>query len=127
MATSTQLRQEADARPSFRERWIEPASPRSLLLWFGIGAPPLALAAEVGLGDLLFELGCSPGVRTTAGGRHSLGLPLDAWAYVMLGVLTLVVAAAGFCAVWSWRRLRGRRGIAIARARTLALGGIASS
>ncbi|HEX2032188.1 MAG TPA: hypothetical protein VHL78_12450, partial [Actinomycetota bacterium] len=60
-------------------------SPRSLVVWAGLLVPPLAWGAQLVLADLLFELGCAPGVE----GERLAGLGLGGWA-----VLVTVAAAA---------------------------------
>ena len=52
-------------------------SSRSFAQWFGALGPPLAWGAHLVLGDLIFELGCAPGV-----GPKILGLPLETWAII---------------------------------------------
>ena len=54
-------------------RPMDPLSARSFPLWFGVLAPPLAWGAHLLLGDLIFELGCAPGVR----GHTLVGLSLE--------------------------------------------------
>jgi len=127
MATTRAAQRETPGTRLAHRRWIDPVSPRSLALWFGLLGPPMAWGANLVLGDLIFELGCAPGVRTVRGRHQILGLSLDAWAYIETAFLTAVIIAAGLSALWAWRRVRGRRGIAVDRAKALALGGIASS
>jgi hypothetical protein len=127
MATATEARERRPQGRTFRERWIDPVSPRSLALWFGLGGPPLAWATNLVLGDLIFELGCAPGVRTVRGRHQILGLPLAGWTLIETAFLTGVIVAAGLTALWAWRQVRDKRGIAVSRAKALALGGIASS
>lgn len=96
---------------------------RSLVLWFGVLAPPLAWGAHLVLGDLIFELGCAPGV----GGRDLFGLGLEAWALIQSVVLGAVVVAAGMGALAAWRRLqRHPDGTRWSRAHAMALAGVAS-
>ena len=105
-------------------RAFDPLSPRSFPLWFGVLGPPLAWGAHLVLGDLIFELGCAPGVR----GPDLLGLPLEAWALIQSVVLGAVVVAAGLLAHGAWRRLtRTANGTAWGRAHALALAGMASA
>jgi hypothetical protein len=103
---------------------VDPLSPRSFALWFGVLAPPLAWGVHLVLGDLIFELGCSPGV----GGARILGLSLETWALIETAVAGLVVAAAGAMAHAAWRRLRTiSNGTAWNRAHAMALAGIGSA
>ena len=95
MPTATRTEDGAPGNRRRWQRWVDPVTPRSLSLWFGLGAPPIALAALIGLGDLIFELGCSPGVRSAGHRREILGLPLEAWALIVTAVLTVMVVAAG--------------------------------
>jgi hypothetical protein len=102
----------------------DPTSPRSFALWFGVLGPPLAWGAHLVLGDLIYELGCSRGVR----GARLFGLPLDAWALIETSVLALVVAVAGLGAWRAWRTLRElSNGASLDRAQAVSLAGIASS
>ena len=105
--------------------WVgDPTSPRSVALWFALLAPPLAWAAHVVVGDLLFELGCAPGAR----GQRFLGLPLEWWAIGQSVLLAGVCAGAGLLAWRARRELGGRAdGTRLLRARAMALGGLASA
>jgi hypothetical protein len=106
------------------EAAIGPLSPRSFALWFGVLAPPLSWGAHLVLGDLIFELGCAPGV----GGSGILGLSLEAWALIQTVVFGGISAAAGFTAYNAWRRLRATsNGTAWGRAHAMALAGIGSA
>jgi hypothetical protein len=128
MATTAASRDRTGWRSErFRRTWIDPRSPRSFPLWFGLAAPVVAWATNLVLGDLIFELGCSAGVRPIGGRREILGLPLETWAVIETAAFAVVVVAAGFAALWAWRQVRGDRGIAVTRARAMALGGMASS
>jgi len=103
---------------------VDPLSPRSFALWFGVLAPPLAWGAHLVLGDLIFELGCGPAV----GGNGILGLSLEAWAVIQTAVLGAVTVAAGIVAVGVWRRLRAiSDGTAWGRAHAMALAGMGSA
>ncbi len=101
------------------------ASPRSLLLWFGVLGPPAAWATHLVLGDLVFELGCGPTVR----GRDLFGVSLETWGFVQTAALLLVAIGAGIAALVALRRLRRapsddpRTG----RAHAMAIAGIASA
>jgi hypothetical protein len=127
MATATTSDRPGWRSERFRRTWIDPRSPRSLPLWFGLAAPVFAWATNLVLGDLIFELGCSAGVRSAGGHRKILGLPLETWAVIETVAFAVVVVVAGLGALWSWRQLHGERGIAVTRGRAMALGGMASS
>jgi len=102
---------------------MDPLSARSLPLWFGVLAPPLAWGAHLVLGDLIFELGCSPGVR----GHTLAGLSLETWALIQTLVAAVIIAAAGVLAGAAWRRIHAiSDGTAWNRAHALALAGMAS-
>jgi hypothetical protein len=98
-------------------------STRSFPLWFGLLGPPAAWGLHLLLGDLIYEIGCSPGMR-----RHEiLGLSLDFWALVMTAVLGAVAAAGGLLALRAWRGLQGQKdGTSLGRARAMAAMGMAS-
>jgi hypothetical protein len=102
---------------------MDPLSSRSFPLWFGVLAPPVAWGAHILIGDLIFELGCSPGVRS-----HTLGgLSLEFWAVLQTLVAALIIVAAGLLAWGAWRRLSSTSdGTAWHRASALALAGVAS-
>jgi hypothetical protein len=103
---------------------VDPLSPRSFALWFGVLAPPLAWGAHLVLGDLIFELGCAAAV----GGTGILGLSLEAWAVIQTAVLGAITLAAGAVAVGAWRRLRTMsNGTAWGRAHAMALAGMGSA
>ena len=97
---------------------------RSFPLWFGLLGPPLAWGTHLVLGDLIFELGCGPGMRS----REILGSPLEVWALIQTSLLSAVIVAAGLFAFSAWRRLRKlENGVRLDRARAMAVAGIASS
>jgi hypothetical protein len=103
---------------------LDPLSPRSFALWFGVLAPPLAWGIHLVLGDLIFELGCSPGVT----GGSILGLSLETWALIETVVAALITVAAGATALGAWRQLRAiSNGTARNRAHAMALAGMASA
>ena len=109
----------------------DPLSSRSPALWAGVLVPPAAWAAHLVLGDLIFELGCSPGIPRP----HVLGLSLAAWALIETGVLATATILAGLGSLAAWRRLtraevpRDPPALATSwgRAHALALAGMASS
>lgn len=99
-------------------------SPRSLVVWAGLLVPPLAWAGQLVLGDLLFELGCAPGVEA---GRLA-GLSLEVWALLVTVAAAGATAAAGVGAGAAWRRLRrASDGVPLGRARALAAMGAVQS
>ena len=75
---------------------------RSPAVWAGLLVPPLAWAAQLVLSDLLFELGCGPGVR----GSAVFGLSLRTVALMVSGLAVLATLAVGLATVREWRRLR---------------------
>jgi len=98
-------------------------SSRSFAQWFGVLGPPLAWGAHLVLGDLIFELGCAPGV-----GPKILGLRLETWAIIETVAAAALIAAAGVMAFGAWRRLsRISDGTRWSRAHAMAIAGIASS
>jgi hypothetical protein len=102
---------------------MDPLSPRSLPLWFGVVAPPLAWGAHLLLGDLIFELGCSAGVR----GHRLAGLSLETWAILQTIVAAAIIVTAGALAAAAFRRIVATSdGTAWSRAHALALAGMAS-
>src|SRR6266496_476664 len=104
-------------------RPMDPLSARSFALWFGVLAPPLAWGEYLLLGDLIFELGCAPGVR----GHTLAGLSLQTWALIQTLVAGVIIAAAGLLAAAAWRRIHAiSNGTAWNRAHALALAGMAS-
>jgi H+/Cl- antiporter ClcA len=103
---------------------MDPRNTRSFPLWFGLLGPPAAWGAHLVLGDLIYEVGCAPGMS-----RHAiLGQSLDFWALLMTAVLAAVTALAGVLAFRAWRQLRQQHdGTSLGRASAMAIAGIASS
>ena len=103
----------------------DPLSTRSRALWFGLLAPPIAWATHLLLGDGIYELGCASGFSRPA----ILGLSLDAWAVIQTAAFASVAALAGFLSWRLWSRLRrvAPGGVALERARALALIALGSS
>jgi hypothetical protein len=107
-----------------RRRIMDPRSTRSFPLWFGIVAPPLAWLAHLLLGDLIFELGCAPGMRSKA----LFGLSLHVWAVVESVVLLALTVAAGLLSFRAMRRLQAEsNGASLDRAQAMAVVGVASA
>ncbi len=105
-------------------RGRDPSAPRSFALWFGVLGPPLAWAAHLVLGDLIFELGCGPAVR----GGPILSLTLEAWAIIQTVAAAAVTIAAGLVAYRAWRTLRrAADGPRWDRAHAFAVAGMASA
>jgi hypothetical protein len=105
-------------------RWLDPLSPRSIPLWAGVVVPPLVWAIQLVLGDMLFEVGCAPGVE----GRELAGLSLEAWSVAVSAAAAAVTVVAGVMAVRAWRRVRARSdGAPLDRARAMAAMGVGSS
>lgn len=122
-ATTPGARTEGDETPARR---APPTllSSRSFALWFGVLGPPLAWGANLGLGDLIYELGCSGGMRRTA----IFTLSLRVWGVIQTAALEGVIVLAGVGAWRAWRRLRPLQdGTATQRARVLAMAGVASA
>ncbi len=114
---------EAAAHANTERRFRDPLSSRSVVLWAGVLVPPFAWAANLVLGDLLFELGCARAVR----GGHILGLPLKAWGLIESAVLAGAAIAGGLLALRAWREIRRRtNGTRWDRAHAMALAGMAS-
>jgi hypothetical protein len=106
-----------------RRRRVDPLSPRSFLVWFGLFGPVVAWGANLVLGDLIFELGCGPATR----GRL-FGMSVSVWAAIQTAVALAIALAAGACAVAAWRRIRRiSNGTRWERAHALTLGAMASS
>jgi hypothetical protein len=105
-------------------RPMDPRNTRSFPLWFGLLGPPAAWGMHLVLGDLIYELGCAPGMQ-----RHEiLGQSLDLWALLMTAGLAAITALAGLLAFRAWRQLRHQRdGTSLARATAMAAAGIGSS
>jgi|GEM_PF-3351789 len=107
-----------------RRRAADPLSSRSLRLWLGVLGPPLFWAAHLVLGDLIFELGCSAGMRRPA----IFGLSLRSWAVVQTALFLGLTALAGLGAHFAWRTVRGRDdGTRLKRTQALAIAGMASA
>jgi hypothetical protein len=102
----------------------DPRNTRWFSLWFGLLGPPLAWAANLILGDMIFELGCSRGVQP----HRILGLSLDFWALLQTGATAAVSAVAGALAYRAWQRLRREETetVAVGRARAMAIAGMVS-
>ena len=107
-------------------RAMDPTSPRSFPLWFGVLGPPLAWASHLLLGDGLFELGCSPGfVR-----KEIYGLSFQFWAVLQTALFLGIDLLAGAFALWAYRSLRRTPAAdetRLGRARGMAVAGMASS
>jgi len=102
---------------------LDPRSSRSLPLWFGLLAPPLAWGAHLILGDGIFELGCTRAFAEPA----IFGIPLRTWAIIETVIMAAVAILAGFVAYRAWSRLRiQRNGTALGRATAMAVMGMAS-
>ena len=99
-------------------------SSRSFPLWFPILGSFMAWGANLVLGDLINELGCSPGVR----GHELFGLSLEV-VNLLQCVVTAAVTVVGFVlALRAWRRLQAMSdGTSWERSHALALAGMASS
>ena len=97
---------------------------RSMALWAGILVPPAAWGAQLVMADLLFELGCAPGVR----GRALFGVALRSWALIVTAGAAGVTVLAGLLAYRSWRRLPDTAGVTWAqRARGMGWWGLVSA
>jgi hypothetical protein len=118
------VRQDQHGGGSNGVRRAKSLSARSLPLWVGVLAPPLAWAAHLVLGDGIFELGCARGVA-----KHRLfGLSLRTWALIQTSVMASVTVVAGLLAYRAWRRLNEiPDGVALERAKAMAVAGIASA
>jgi hypothetical protein len=95
----------------------------SLLLWFGLLAPPLAWAVELTLNYSLEEwFACAPSTQELG---EIVGLSVDAFALIATTVLTALSAAGLAVAIHCHRRLRTTNDSdAYDRARWMALAGI---
>lgn len=103
---------------------FDPRSTRSFPLWFGILAPPLAWLTHLLLGDLIYELGCAPGMRA----KEILGLSLHTWTVAATATLLAVTVAAGILALRALRQLRAESdGGSLDRATAMAFVAVASS
>jgi hypothetical protein len=103
---------------------LDHRSPRSLPLWFGLLAPPLAWGAHLILGDGIFELGCSRGFSQKA----IFGIDLTTWAIVETAAMGVITIVAGLLSYRAWQRLRSENnGTAHGRATAMAIMGMASS
>lgn len=112
------------AEPRQRRRPMDPRNTRSFPLWFGLLEPPAALGVFIVLGDLIFELGCAPGMRTP----EILGQSLVFWGVLMTATLAAVTALAGLLAFRAWRELRRQQnGTSLGRATAMAVAGVGSS
>ena len=77
-------------------------SARSPALWAGLVVPPAAWGVQLVLSDLLFEMGCAPGVQ----GQGLFGVGLATWSLVVSAAAIAATAAAGLFTYRAWRRLR---------------------
>ena len=103
---------------------FDPRSTRSFPLWFGILAPPLAWLTHLLLGDLIYELGCTPAMRR----KEILGLSLHTWTVAATVAMLAVTVVAGVLAFHALRRLRAQSdGGSLDRATAMAFVGVASS
>jgi uncharacterized membrane protein len=100
------------------------SSARSPALWGGLLVPPTAWAVQLVLSDMLFEMGCAPGVQ----GRGLFGVGLATWSLVVSVAAIAATAAAGLFSYRAWRRLRdlGSEATWAARAREMAWWGLVS-
>ena len=97
---------------------------RSLPLWFGLLAPPLAWGAHLIMGDGIFELGCAKAFTHKA----ILGLPLATAAILETALMAAITILAGVLSYRAWRRLREERdGTSHDRASAVAVMGMASA
>jgi hypothetical protein len=105
---------------------LDHRSTRSFPLWFGTLAPPLAWAAHLVAGDLIFELFCSGGARSP----DIVGIPLRTAALIETAAFAGVCLLAGALAFGALRRLRreeegpGAVTLAFTRARAMAVAGL---
>jgi hypothetical protein len=107
-----------------RDRAPKLLSSKSLALWFGVLGPPFAWAANLVLGDLIYELGCQAGMRRTA----IFALSLRVWGVLQTAVLEVVIILAGLAAWRAWTRLRHlENGTVTQRAKVLAMVGVVSA
>jgi hypothetical protein len=102
---------------------LDHRSSRSLPLWFGLFAPPLAWGAHLLMGDGIFELGCARAFSDKA----IFGVPLTTWAIIETALMAAVSALAAILSFRAWRRLRKERdGTSLDRATAIAVMGVAS-
>jgi len=105
---------------------MDPESPGSFPLWFGVLGPPLAWASHLLLGDGLFELGCSRGFTH----RAIYGLDFQFWALLETSLLLGIDVLAGVLALWAYRSLvrsEPQNATRHGRAKGMAVAGMASS
>jgi uncharacterized membrane protein YjgN (DUF898 family) len=113
-----------DATTGSTRRIFDPRNTRSLALWFGVLAPPLAWFAHLVTGDLIYELGCAAGMKA----KEILGLSLHVWTVAATIALLGVTVLAGVLAFRALRRLMAQsNGGSLDRATAMAFVGVASS
>jgi hypothetical protein len=78
-------------------------SARSPALWAGLLVPPAAWGMQLVLSDLLFELGCGPGVQ----GPGLFGVGLRTWSLLVGLVAAGATVAVGLLTHRAWRGLAG--------------------
>ncbi len=95
----------------------------SILLWFGVLAPPLAWATQLIVNYSLEEwFACSPGTQEKG---RILGIVVDTWALVVTSALLAVSLLGLIVAIGCFRKLRGTGdNDSYQRARWMALAGI---
>ena len=114
---------DATASPP-RRGLLDPRSTRSFPLWFGILAPPLAWITHLLVGDMIYELGCTPAMRR----KEIVGLSLHTWTLAATVAMLAVTVVAGVFALQALRRLRAQSdGGSLDRATAMAFVGVASS
>jgi hypothetical protein len=97
---------------------------RSVALWAGILVPPAAWGLQLVVADLLFELGCAPGVR----GHAVFGVSLRAWTLIVTAGAAAATVLAGLLAYRAWRRVPDTPGVTWAeRARGMGWWGLVSA
>jgi hypothetical protein len=113
-----------DATTGSTRRIFDPRNTRSLPLWFGVLAPPMAWFTQLVAGDLIYELGCAAGMRA----KEILGLSLHLWTVAVTIALLAVTVLAGVLAFRALRRLMAQsNGGSLDRATAMAFVGVASS
>ncbi len=113
-----------DATAHRARRMFDPRSTRSFPLWLGILAPPIAWLTHLVVGDLIYELGCAPGMRA----REIVGLSLHTWTVAATIALLAVTVSAGVLAFRALRQLLVQsNGGSLDRATAMAFVGVASS